>query len=301
MNRIFQIITIVLMSTTIPFFSSCKDDESISEWDMSYVSLLPVDYLKPTPFFSLKHIEEEGIEGSVEYQFMVVTQKASNQDIKVNLEAVCDGISENKINLTTKTAVIKAGSTQSDVITLNIDNWDDLLAIKEEADYTLNIKISGMEASENVVLSEYRQQISIKISKSKEKEKESVLLTDPSKWIFTFMDGVENAASNSVAGTGNSDVATNGIPFWFTVDFIEEKTLTGIKTSHWGSTYAPTKIELFISEDNDRWTSIGQFETSGSVQEIRFEERIKTKYLKYQMIDVPSRVDITRFYVYSWE
>ena len=155
------------MSTTIPFFSSCKDDESISEWDMSYVSLLPVDYLRPTPSFSLKHIEEEGIEGSVEYQFMVVTQKASNQDIKVNLEAVCDGISENKINLTTKTAVIKAGSTQSDVITLNIDNWDDLLVIKEEADYTLNIKISGMEASENVVLSEYRQQISIKISKGK--------------------------------------------------------------------------------------------------------------------------------------
>lgn len=32
------------MSAMIPFFSSCSDDDSVSEWDMSYVSLLPADY-----------------------------------------------------------------------------------------------------------------------------------------------------------------------------------------------------------------------------------------------------------------
>ncbi len=37
------------MSAMIPFFSSCSDDDSVNEWDMSYVSLLPADYLRPTP------------------------------------------------------------------------------------------------------------------------------------------------------------------------------------------------------------------------------------------------------------
>lgn len=55
------------MSAMIPFFSSCSDDDSVNEWDMSYVSLLPADYLRPTPSFTLKHVEEEGIEGSVEF------------------------------------------------------------------------------------------------------------------------------------------------------------------------------------------------------------------------------------------
>ena len=41
------------MSAMIPFFSSCSDDDSVNEWDMSYVSLLPADYLRPTPSFTL--------------------------------------------------------------------------------------------------------------------------------------------------------------------------------------------------------------------------------------------------------
>ena len=86
------------MSAMIPFFSSCSDDDSVNEWDMSYVSLLPADYLRPTPSFTLKHVEEEGIEGSVEFQFMATTQKAVAQDINVNIDATCDGISADKIN-----------------------------------------------------------------------------------------------------------------------------------------------------------------------------------------------------------
>lgn len=80
MKRIFRLITMAgLISLLIPSVSSCDDDENpISEWDMSYVTLLPADYLRPTPSFTLKHVEEEGVEGSVEYQFLAVVQKASN-------------------------------------------------------------------------------------------------------------------------------------------------------------------------------------------------------------------------------
>lgn len=64
------------MSAMIPFFSSCSDDDSVSEWDMSYDFFIAGCYLRPTPSFTLKHVEEEGIEGSVEFQFMATTQKA---------------------------------------------------------------------------------------------------------------------------------------------------------------------------------------------------------------------------------
>ncbi len=95
------------MSAMIPFFSSCSDDDSVNEWDMSYVSLLPADYLQPTPSFTLKHVEEEGIEGSVEFQFMATTQKAIAQDINVRYSVTCDGIDADKINLSDKNLVIK--------------------------------------------------------------------------------------------------------------------------------------------------------------------------------------------------
>jgi len=106
------------MSAMIPFFSSCSDDDSVNEWDMSYVSLLPADYLQPTPSFTLKHVEEEGIEGSVEFQFMATTQKAIAQDINVRYSVTCDGIDADKINLSDKNLVIKGGSTASEPITL---------------------------------------------------------------------------------------------------------------------------------------------------------------------------------------
>ena len=119
MNKVFQSIIITLMSAMIPFFSSCSDDDSVNEWDMSYVSLLPADYLRPTPSFTLKHVEEEGIEGSVEFQFMATTQKAVTQDINVHYSVTCDGIDANKINLSAKNLLIKAGSTASEPITLS--------------------------------------------------------------------------------------------------------------------------------------------------------------------------------------
>lgn len=242
MNKVFQSIIITLMSAMIPFFSSCSDDDSVNEWDMSYVSLLPADYLRPTPSFTLKHVEEEGIEGSVEFQFMATTQKAVAQDINVNIDATCDGISADKINLTSKTAVIKANATASEPITLSITDWDELESIKGEANYTLRIKITGIESTAtDVANAAYYQEIVLKISKSAERKKENVLLTNAKDWIFTFMEGVENPESNSVAGTGSSDVATNGIPFWLTVDLKTVKTLTGIQTRHWGAGYAPRK------------------------------------------------------------
>lgn len=197
--------------------------------------------------------------------------------------------------------MIKAGSTASEPITLSITDWKYLENTKEALEYTLKIKIADIEStSSEVTNAAYYQEIVLKISKTAEKKKESVLLTNVKDWIFTFMTGVENSASNSVAGTGTNDVATNGVPFWLTVDFKEVKNVTGVQTTHWGAGYAPSKVEIFSSENGDDWVSIGQWDTKGRTQTITFDERVKTRYLKYQMITVPSRVDITRFYIYAW-
>lgn len=200
-----------------------------------------------------------------------------------------------------KKLLIKAGSTASEPITLSITDWKYLENTKEALEYTLKIKIADIEStSAEVTNAAYYQEIVLKISKTAEKKKESVLLTNVKDWIFTFMTGVENSASNSVAGTGTNDVATNGVPFWLTVDFKEVKNVTGVQTTHWGAGYAPSKVEIFSSENGDDWVSIGQWDTKGRTQTITFDERVKTRYLKYQMITVPSRVDITRFYIYAW-
>lgn len=207
----------------------------------------------------------------------------------------------NKINLSAKNLLIKTGSTASEPITLSITDWKYLENTKEALEYTLKIKIADIEStSAEVTNAAYYQEIVLKISKTAEKKKESVLLTNVKDWIFTFMTGVENSASNSVAGTGTNDVATNGVPFWLTVDFKEVKNVTGVQTTHWGAGYAPSKVEIFSSENGDDWVSIGQWDTKGRTQTITFDERVKTRYLKYQMITVPSRVDITRFYIYAW-
>lgn len=306
MKKFFRyILMAALVGGTVPFISCNDDEESMNEWEMTYLSLLPADYLKPVVTeFNLTHSEGAGIEGSVEFEFMVTASKAVEQDVSIQIDtAFTLPVSPEKVSLSAQTAVIKAGKTQSEPISLSITDWSELLSVKEAAEYTLDITMSGMNtANSGVVFGEFNQKFTLKISKAAEKPKEEVLVCTPKEWIFTFMDGVENANSNSVAGTGSADVATDGKPFWFTVDFKSVKTITGIQTNHWGEGYAPTKIELFTSENGESWNSLGQFDTNGKTpQTIKLDERVDTRYLKYQMINVPSRVDITKFSVYMYQ
>ena len=57
MKKFFHyILMAALIGGVIPFISCSDDDETINEWNLSYISLLPVDYLKPlTTEFNLGH------------------------------------------------------------------------------------------------------------------------------------------------------------------------------------------------------------------------------------------------------
>lgn len=47
MKKFFHyILMAALIGGVIPFISCSDDDETINEWNLSYISLLPVDYLK---------------------------------------------------------------------------------------------------------------------------------------------------------------------------------------------------------------------------------------------------------------
>lgn len=311
MKKFFHyILMAAFIGGTIPF-SSCNDDDEnqLNEWNMSYVSLLPADYLRPIPSFTLKHIIDKGIEGSVEFQVMATLQKPASQDVSVNIDATCDGIAADKIVKSSDAAIIKAGNLKSEPVTISITDWSDIESVEEAAEYTLNIKVKDIvTGAVEVANSEFNQSVAVKIVKEQAKMEEflffnqvpenSTLYTNATDWDFSFMDGVENAGSNSVAGTGGNNVATNGVPFWVSVDFKEVKKLTGIKTSHWSPVYAPSKVEILTSDNGSTWKSWGEVQTSGSYQTIAFKNVIETRYLKYQMVTVPGRVDITKLHVY---
>lgn len=204
--------------------------------------------------------------------------------------------------MSSQKAVIKAGQKQSEPITLSITDWSELINVKAAAEYFLKINMKSINSNaQGVTVSDFNKGFAFTVKKAAEKPKQDVLVTTPKEWIFTFMDGVENPGANTVAGTGSNDVATNGVPFWLTVDFKSVKTISGIQTQHWANMYAPTKVELFTSDNGSSWKSIGVFETSSYLQTIKFNQRIDTRFLKYQMIDVPGRVDITRFSVYMYQ
>lgn len=315
MKKTIQYILTTLISLGVLsfFMSSCSDDEKINEWDMNYIFITPIDHLKPIPSYTLEHYSGEGVVGSVEFQFVAKLQKTAEKDVKVNLETECEGISAENIVLTSQSAIIKAGSKISDTITITINNWSDIEDIADKFETELKINLANFESpSSDIAPSTSYTSIILNITKNIRRidnkvstgtPSEGTLQTNVKDWIFTFMNGVENANSNSVAGTGSSDVATNGVPFWLIVDFKEEKTLTGVQTQHWASGYAPRKVEVFVSENNRDWVPFkqGSVSTSGSRQYLKFEKPVKTRYLKYEMITVPSRVDITKFYVYSLE
>ena len=90
-----------------------------------------------------------------------------------NYSVTCDGIDANKINLSAKNLLIKAGSTASEPITLSITDWKYLENTKEALEYTLKIKIADIEStSAEVTNAAYYQEIVLKISKTAEKKKE---------------------------------------------------------------------------------------------------------------------------------
>ncbi|NMA72724.1 MAG: hypothetical protein GX963_00880 [Bacteroidales bacterium] len=306
-NSIYFFLTMFFIGS-ITLFTSCNDDDDVvDEWAYNRVYLQTNDYESGVKIFNLTH-DAEKIQGDeISIVFNVKMQKPINEDLIVYLkaESETENLNEEDILFSSKQAVIKSGEKISEEITVTVDH-STFSTIEDKISVSFSIVIEKIETSDkNTIISNNLRFLSGLVNKTAllnlktGTPTESKIVRDKTQWDFVFMEGVENPNSNSVAGTGNSDVATNGVPFWLTVDFKEVKTITGIQTKHWGSTYAPKSIEVYTSNDGETWKSLGVLDTGGSqTQNITFITPLQTRYLKYQMLTVPNRVDITYFYIY---
>lgn len=125
MKKFLRYILVAAISSCIIPFSSCSDDDenAVNEWNMTYVSLLPTNYLKPIQTVTLDHFTGKDIEGTVAMDVMATIQKAASNDITVDISATCEGISSEKITMSSNKAVIKAGSTKSEPVSISITDW----------------------------------------------------------------------------------------------------------------------------------------------------------------------------------
>lgn len=307
MNKFYKLIFMAALTLgAAPFFASCSDDEA-DEWNATYVYLQREDFLVSTvKTFNLTH-DASGIGGDeINMVFTAKTQKPTAKDITVKLgvKSESEGLDVNKISLSTTEITIKAGQQASEEVIATIDRTI-FSTIEDKASYSFSISINEITTDNgNTIISSNLKTLPATINKSaycnlkSGTPVNSKLWTAKTEWNFAFQDGVENQNTNSVIGNGGSDVATNGVPFWLTVDLKTVKTLTGIQSKHWGSGFAPTQIEVYYSDNGSTWKSMGVIDTKGGTQNVAFVTPIQTRYLKYQMIKVPGRVDLTAFYVY---
>lgn len=306
LRNIFWVFTIAILA--LPCYVACSDsdDGEANEWNANYIYLERDNNLKPAAF-SLKHTAE-GITGSeVTSTFKIKVQKSVDKDIKATLSLSSGSIPLENIKLTTNSVVIKAGETVSEDVIVNVLDWSFAKDTEEETTYDFNVVIDDVQTNAfNTVVSPVQRTFKVSVTKetynnlAKGQPANSQLISDRSGWVINVEKGVEGAASNLIDGS-SSDIARNSEGFWFTVDFGEAKVLTGIKTSHWGSSYAPRKVEVFQSEDGATWKSLSTLAISGSTQNITFISPITTRYLKYQILTIASsgRTDITEFNAYE--
>jgi hypothetical protein len=155
-NFFVYILLIVLMGTVISL-ASCDDDDltaaqSGSKWNTTYVTLHPSNYLKPLPSFTLNHSRENGVDGKVNIQYIVMTSKAATHDIIVDVEIECNiPISNSKIELSASNLKIKAGENKSEPVTLNISDWSELESVKDKQDYALTIKMKNITSQNKYI------------------------------------------------------------------------------------------------------------------------------------------------------
>lgn len=254
------------------------------------------------------NLDNNEIGGDTTFIFNLVTKKAIDQDVRVGLELEgVDGFDVSNIKLDNYHPVIEAGKLESEDIKMSFTNHDFINETSGEKTFKFIIKIASLETDLSYVnLDNSTRSIDVTIEKPAVSQLEagapenSELISDRSVWDVEVESGVENGPENLVDNNTGSDVAVNNKGFWVTVDLKQKTKVTGIRTLHWATMYAPTRVKISISDNGSDWESMGEISVSGAEQIIRFKETKETQHIRYDMIDTYSnRVDITEFYIYK--
>ena len=270
-----------------------------------YVSLLPVGTLET---FELAHTQN-GVSGEVSFSVKARLSGESAEDVTVTLKAECDGISSDRIQLSSQQLTVSAGRKESTGVTVSVSDWSELASNQNAAEYTLTVSIA--EASDDI--DENASSVSVTISKAAYIESSfpdfsGDFLTlstandivaggytenrTAADWTFEFWatngGTIENTTGNTLCGDGTADLAIDN----------DEKTLGGLYFQHWGSSFCPSKIRLSVSDDGETWVPMGEIGTS-SRNYIKFRDEVVTRYMKYEMLEATSRVDIMYMFIYE--
>lgn len=289
-----------------PLLTSCGDDEEeTNEYTTSYVYLQRTDYLESEKTFTITHNAISGLGGEVNMPFKVKVQRAASEDITVNLAVQTSEGLEGKIELNSQQVIIKAGEMQSEELTATMPDLSFMAGTEETMSYTFTVTMESVQTSgKSVKMSSVYNALPATVNKEllsvdnlKNGQPTNSAFDNRAEWTISLMAGVEGTAANLIDGN-NSDVAIDNSGFWIALDLGSEKTVTGIRTQHWSGSYAPSRIVIYISEDGNLWKSMGNIGTSGGVQEVSFKVPMNTRYLKYDMLAFPGRVDVTEFNVY---
>ena len=123
-----------------------------------YVSLLPVGTLET---FELAHTQN-GVSGEVSFSVKARLSGESAEDVTVTLKAECDGISSDKIQLSSQQLTVSAGRKESTGVTVSVSDWSELATNQDAAEYTLTVSIA--EASDDI--DENASSVSVTINKA---------------------------------------------------------------------------------------------------------------------------------------
>lgn len=305
MKKYYKLITMAVCLIGSLSFVSCNNDDDENEWNATYVYLERTDYLAKPKTFNLTHKEGRITGDEVSSTFAAKTQKPASSDIIVDLSATFEP--KDQLVITKKQVTIKAGETSSEVVTVGVPNWDFQLKNLGKATFNLNVSITGIQTEAgNTFVSKNQGILMMTINKTFVntlfgEPTEGQLVEDRSGWTMAISEGTRGgSADRLIDGIDGTDIARENGVFWITADLGEVKTLTGVWVKCWGSSYSPTKVDISISENGKDWVSQGIVNTGGSPQSISFLQPVKTRYVKYDILDTTSStVSIREFNVYE--
>lgn len=314
-EKIKYLLTGVLALSAVAFVACNDDEEGLNEWtDVAYVFVKGQTLGNGVPK-TFTVIETEGLTDAtpVVYTFKICLSKVADADVTVPLTIVATGNVADTLpgtmTLSVDRMTIPAGELESEEVTCTIDPT--FLAVKDaqgtydpavftvmmgpsvsaDAKVKSSTKTNKIVITLNKVVKAY-----LNLASGTPSNAVNMARTD---WSGELGAGVENVITNLWDGT-SSDIASNNVPWEFTVDLGATTEMLGFQSKYYASSYAARSIEFMTSSDKSTWKSQGIIATSGATQNLKFLKPVTARYVKHRVLahGTNGRSSVTEFNVY---
>lgn len=99
---------------------------------------------------------------------------------------------------------------------------------------------------------------------------------------MTFSESDGNVGENAFDGDVNTRWAANGIGQWLFMDLGEKVSLSHMLVAYTNGAKRKEYFDIQISEDGENWTTIGQFNSSGTTTDAEvYPMNVETRYVRF--------------------